>query len=73
MVSNLQSNSQQPDSPLSQNSQFLAFVAGREERSDSQLWNDLIKGNEKTDQEETNLNKSHYSIIDSEAAFVSAA
>ena len=39
---NQQKDLNQPESPLSQNSQFLAFVAGKEERSDSQLWNDLV-------------------------------
>lgn len=44
-------NEEQAESPLSQNSQFLAFVAGRDERSDSQLWNQLVDDDNNAEEE----------------------
>jgi len=50
-------------------------VAGKDERSDSMLWNDLVgvPDNENEDEEETNYEERRYSIVDSEAAFLNAS
>ena len=50
-------------------------MAGKDERSDSMLWNDLVgvPDNENEDEEETNYEERRYSIVDSEAAFLNAS